>query len=75
MKINFNRDYLERLARISTPEWKEGMRNDERTQQCYDYRQLRDAAKDLLEDTADLVSLKKAENKVSELVKKLKIKI
>ena len=51
------------------------MGNDERDQQCYDYCQLRNAAKDLLEDTADLVLLKEAKNKVSELVKKLKIKI
>lgn len=73
--MDFNRNYLENVARISTPEWKEGMGNDERDQQCYDYCQLRNAAKDLLEDTADLVLLKEAKNKVSELVKKLKIKI
>lgn len=67
----FRRDYLEQLAEILTPRWEKGMANDDRERQCYDYCQLRNAAKDLLRDSTD----KEAENKVSELVKKLEINI
>ncbi len=71
----FRRDYLEQLVKILTPRWEKGMANDDRERQCYDYCQLRNAAKDLLRDTTDLVLLKETENKVSELVKKLEINI
>ena len=69
--MDFSRDYLEKLAGISTPGWEKGMANDDREQQWYDYCQLRNAAKDLLRDSTD----KEAENKVSKLVKKLEINI
>ena len=73
--MDFSRDYLEKLAGISTPEWR-GEIHDEifahkRSQQCYDYCQLRNAAKDLLDNLDD----NETKKKLSKLIKKLEISI
>ena len=48
--MEFNRDYLEELARIETPEQEKGISNDENKEQCEDYCYLRSLAKELLSD-------------------------
>ena len=70
-EMNFSRDYLKQLARIPTSKWEKGIANDERDEQCYDYCQLRNAAKDLLDNQND----KESKKELSKLVKKLKIDI
>lgn len=67
--MEFNEDYLKRLASIETPKWEMGILNDEREQQCYEYCELRNAAKSLLKNPKD----REAEGKLSELIKKLKM--
>jgi len=67
--MDFSRDYLEKLAEISTPEWEEGIGYDEKMRLFFSYYQLRIAAKDLLRDTTN----KEARDKLSKLIKKLEI--
>ena len=53
--MNLTTEYLERLASIETPP-QTTIYNDERDEQCGDYCELRNAAKDLLDDSKDVES-------------------
>jgi len=69
MTATFTPEYLERLATIKTPsEIPVGVLSDSQYF-FYDYCELRNAAKDLLTDKED----KTSRDKLSRLVKKLKI--
>ncbi|MDP3992387.1 MAG: hypothetical protein Q8P79_02680 [Nanoarchaeota archaeon] len=69
--MDFRRRYLNRLARIETPELKIGMDNDERREQSYDYYELRNYAKDLKRNWRDDV----AKKRLSDLVVKLRLNV
>ncbi|HUW43678.1 MAG TPA: hypothetical protein VMV95_01810 [Bacillota bacterium] len=68
--MGFSQNYLEKLAKISIPKWKTGMGSDGRNEELYNYAQVRNSAKYLLKYPD-----KEIENKLSELVEKLEIKI
>lgn len=65
---NLNEDYLKKLAIIKTPKYK-GFYDEERQAQNYNYCQLRNYAKDLLENPKD----KKTKKNLLQLIKKLEI--
>ena len=63
VKMNFSRDYLNILAHLKAP------LDVENRGVCHDYSRLREYARDLLDDPID----REAEEKLSQLVKKLKL--
>ena len=69
--MNFGIDYLKKLAGISTPDLKDEIDYEKKIQTFYSYCQLRNAAKDLLDNPSD----KEAEKELSGLIKKLEISI
>jgi len=67
--MEINRGYLGQLISIEAPEWEKGMANDERDEQLFRYSNLRNAARDLLDNPQDT----EARDKLSKLIKELKI--
>ena len=63
----FDKSYLERLARVETPD--NVLITD--YQRCYDYCQLRNSAKDLLRNQGD----ERTKRRLSRLMLKLKVGI
>ena len=67
MELKFDKDYLEKLARLETPD----RITLQDYQACYDYCQLRNSAKDLLRNPKN----RRQEKRLSGLILKLRLGI